>query len=156
MKKLIYKTCSHLNIAEILRLSTNHWNAVDLWARDSLSTRELLIELYNIKIQLSVLVNKHTIIVQSKCKLVSPRYNCGRSRFTNSYDRNVLHEKQHKIHSLVGMTPCSYGQNRKEQVVLIRCRIDHSRLTHSYLNGMYSMKFQLFTKTSVNKLRRCD
>jgi hypothetical protein len=88
LKKLIYKTCSHLNIAEILRLSTNHWNAVDLWARDSLSTRELLIELYNIKIQLSVLVTKHTIIVQSKCKLVSPRYNCGRSRFTNSYILN--------------------------------------------------------------------
>ena len=62
-------------------------------------------------------------------------------------DRNVLHEKQHEMHSLVGRTPCSYGQNRKEQVVLIRCRIGHSRLTHSYLNGMYSMKFQLFTKT---------
>ena len=26
-----------------------------------------------------------------------------------------------------------YGQNRKEQVVLTRCRIRHSRLTHSYL-----------------------
>jgi hypothetical protein len=71
-------------------------------------------------------------------------------------DRNVLHEKQHELHSLVGRTPCSYGQNRKEQVVLIRCRTSHSRLTHSYLNGMYSMKFQLFTKTYVNRLRRCD
>ena len=50
-------------------------------------------------------------------------------------DRNVLHEKQHEIHSLVGKTPCSYGQNRKEQVVLIRCRTSHSRLTNSYLNG---------------------
>ena len=135
-----------------------------MWARDSLPTRELLIELYNIKIQLSVLVTKQTIIVQSKCNLLSPRYNCGRSRFTKSYllyneerpEWNVLHEKQHELHSLVGRTPCSYGQNRKEQVVLIRCRTSHSRLTHSYLNGMYSMKFQLFTKTYVNRLRRCD
>ena len=30
-------------------------------------------------------------------------------------------------------TPCSYGQHRMEQVVLARCRIGHSRLTHSYL-----------------------
>jgi hypothetical protein len=37
------------------------------------------------------------------------------------------------MHALVGKTPCSYGQNRKEQVVLTRCRIGHSRLTHSYL-----------------------
>ena len=26
-----------------------------------------------------------------------------------------------------------YGQNRREQVVLTRCRIGHGRLTHSYL-----------------------
>ena len=37
------------------------------------------------------------------------------------------------MHSLVGKTPCSHCQNRKEQVVLTRCRIGHSRLTHSYL-----------------------
>ena len=37
------------------------------------------------------------------------------------------------MHSLVGKTPCSYGQNRKEQVVLTRCRVGHSSLTHSYL-----------------------
>ena len=37
------------------------------------------------------------------------------------------------MHSLVGKTPCSYGQNRKEQVILTRCRMGHSRLTHSYL-----------------------
>jgi len=63
LKKLIYKTCSHLNIAQILlKLSTNHWNAVDLWTRDSLPTPELLIELLvaNIKIQLSDLVTKQT------------------------------------------------------------------------------------------------
>ena len=34
---------------------------------------------------------------------------------------------------IVGKTPFSYGQNRKEQVVMTRCRIGHSRLTHSYL-----------------------
>jgi hypothetical protein len=32
-----------------------------------------------------------------------------------------------------GRTPCSYGQHRIEQVVLARCRIGRSRLTHSYL-----------------------
>ena len=37
------------------------------------------------------------------------------------------------MHSLVGKTPGSYDQNRKEQVVLTRCRIGHSKLTHSYL-----------------------
>ena len=38
-----------------------------------------------------------------------------------------------EIHSLVGKTTCSYSQNRKEQVVLTRCCIGHSRLTPSYL-----------------------
>ena len=38
-----------------------------------------------------------------------------------------------EIHSIVGKTPYSYGHNRKKQVVLTRCRIGHSRLTHSYL-----------------------
>ena len=37
------------------------------------------------------------------------------------------------MHYLVGKTPCSYGKNRKEQVVLTRCCIGHSRLNHSYL-----------------------
>jgi len=44
-----------------------------------------------------------------------------------------IHNKLHEIHSLVGKTPCSYGHNRKEQVVLTRCLIGHDRLTHSYL-----------------------
>ena len=34
-----------------------------------------------------------------------------------------IHNKLHDIHYLVGKTPCSYGQNRKEQVVWTRCRI---------------------------------
>ena len=42
---------------------------------------------------------------------------------------NTLHE----ILSLVGKTPCFYGQNRKEQVVLTICRIGSGRITHSYL-----------------------
>ena len=34
---------------------------------------------------------------------------------------------------IVGKTPFSYGHNRKQQVVMTRCRIGHSRLTHSFL-----------------------
>ena len=44
-----------------------------------------------------------------------------------------IYSKLNEIHSLVGKTPCSYGHNRKEQVLLTRCRIGHGRLTHSYL-----------------------
>jgi hypothetical protein len=66
-----------------------------------------------------------------------------------------IHNKLHEIHSLVGKTPCSYGKNRKEEVVLTRCGIGHSRLTHSYLlnneerpkcipcNSNYSLKHVL-------------
>jgi hypothetical protein len=50
----------------------------------------------------------------------------------DSWDQQIQN-KLHEIHSLVGKTPCSYSQNRKEQVVLTRCRIGHGRLTHSYL-----------------------
>ena len=50
----------------------------------------------------------------------------------DSWDQQI-HNKLHEIHSLVGKTPCRYGQNRKEQVVLTRCRIGHSRLFHNYL-----------------------
>jgi hypothetical protein len=59
--------------------------------------------------------------------------------------QTTIYITYNEIHSLVGKTPCSYGQNQKEQVVLTRCRIGHSRLTHSYLlnNGgttrMYSV-----------------
>ena len=53
-------------------------------------------------------------------------------RWQDCWDQQIYH-KLHEMHSLVGKTPCSYGQNRKEQVVLTRCRIGHSRLTHSYL-----------------------
>ena len=52
-------------------------------------------------------------------------------RWQDSWDQQI-YNKLHEIHSLVGKNPCSSGQNRKEQVVLTRCRIGHSRLTHSY------------------------
>jgi len=37
-----------------------------------------------------------------------------------------IHNKLQEIHALAGKTIGSYGQNRKEQVVLSRCRIGHS------------------------------
>ena len=51
-------------------------------------------------------------------------------RWKDSWDQQI-HNKLHEMHSLIGKTPCSYGQNRKEQVVLTRCRIGHSRLAHT-------------------------
>ena len=53
-------------------------------------------------------------------------------RWQNSWDQQI-HSLLHELHFIVGKTPCSYGQNPKEQVVLTRCRIGHRRLTHSYL-----------------------
>ena len=53
-------------------------------------------------------------------------------RWQDSCDQHI-YNKLHEMHSLVGKTPCSYCQNRKEQVILPRYRICHSRLTHSYL-----------------------
>ena len=70
------------------------------------------------------------------------------------------------MHSLVSKSPCSYGQNRKEQVVLTRCRICHSRLTHSYLlnneerpecipcNSNYSLKHVLIDCVDVADIRQ--
>ena len=53
-------------------------------------------------------------------------------RLQDSWDQPIYNKLQ-GIHSLVGKTPCSYGHNRKDQVVLTRCRIGNGRLTHSYL-----------------------
>jgi hypothetical protein len=63
-------------------------------------------------------------------KIVSP------ATFVNKYSWDQqIHNKLQEIHySLVGKTPCSYGQNPKEQVDLTRCRIGHSRLRHSIRN----------------------
>ena len=53
-------------------------------------------------------------------------------RWQDSRDQQI-HNLLYELHSIVGKTPCSYGQNPKEQVVLTTCRIEHRRLTHSYL-----------------------
>ena len=75
-----------------------------------------------------------------------------------------INNKLHEIHSFVGKIPCSYGQNRKEQVVLTRCRICHSRLTHSYLLNNegplkcilwnYSLKHVLVDCVDVSNIRQ--
>jgi hypothetical protein len=77
-----------------------------------------------------------------------------------------IHNKLHEIHSLVGKTPCSYGKNRKEEVVLTRCGIGHSRLTHSYLlnneerpkcipcNSNFSLKHVLIDCVDVADVRQ--
>ena len=86
-------------------------------------------------------------------------------RWQDSWDQQI-YNKLHEIHSLVGKTPCSYGKNRKEQVVLTRCRIGHSRLTHSYLlnneerpecvpcNSNYSLKHALIDCVDVVDVRQ--
>ena len=67
---------------------------------------------------------------------------------------------------IVDKTPFSYGQNRKEQVVLTRCRICHNRLTHSYLlnneerpecipcNSNFSLKYVLIDCVDVADVRQ--
>ena len=86
-------------------------------------------------------------------------------RLQDIWDQQI-HNKLHKIHSLVGKTPCSYGQNRKEQVILTRCRIDHGRLTHNYLlnneerpecipcNSNYSLRHVLIDCIDVVDVRQ--
>jgi hypothetical protein len=43
-----------------------------------------------------------------------------------------IHNKLHEIHSLLGKTPCVYGQHLQERMLLTRCRIVHIIFTHSY------------------------
>ena len=86
-------------------------------------------------------------------------------RWQDSWDQQI-HSTLHEMHSLVGKTPCSYGQNRNEQVVLTRCRIGHSRLTHSYLlnneerpecipcNSNFSLKHVLIDCMDVADVRQ--
>jgi kelch-like protein 2/3 len=87
-------------------------------------------------------------------------------RWEDSWDQQI-HNKLQEIHySLVGKTPCSYGQNPKEQVDLTRCRIGHSRLTHSYLlnneerpecipcNSIYSLNHVLLDCVDVADIRQ--
>jgi kelch-like protein 2/3 len=86
-------------------------------------------------------------------------------RWQDSWDKQT-HNELNEIHSLIGKTPYSYGQNRKEQVVFTRCRIGHSRLTHSYLlnneerpecipcNSIYSLKHVLLDCVDVADVRQ--
>jgi hypothetical protein len=86
-------------------------------------------------------------------------------RWQNSWDQQI-YSKLYEIHSLVGKTPCSYGQNRKEQVAVTKCRLGHSRLTHSYLlnseerpecipcNSNYSIKHVLIDCINVADVRQ--
>ena len=53
-------------------------------------------------------------------------------RWKDSWDQQI-DNKLHEIHSIIGNAACFSSQHWKEQVVLNRCRIGHSRLTHSYL-----------------------
>jgi hypothetical protein len=53
-------------------------------------------------------------------------------RWQDSWDHQ-MHNLLHGLHSIVGKTPCSYGKNPKEQVVLTICRRRNRRLTHSYI-----------------------
>jgi hypothetical protein len=85
-------------------------------------------------------------------------------RWQCSWDQQI-YNKLHEIHSLVGKTPLSYGQNRKEQVVFTIYRICHNRLTHSYLvnneerpecipcNSNYSLKHVLLECVEVSDVR---
>ena len=86
-------------------------------------------------------------------------------RWQDSWDQQI-HNLLHELHSIVGKTPCSYGQNPKEQVVLTICRIGHKRLTHSYLlnneerqggfpcNSNYSLKHVLIECVDVSDVRQ--
>jgi hypothetical protein len=83
----------------------------------------------------------------------------------DSWDQQI-HNKLHEIHSIVANTPWSYGHNRKDQVVLTRCRIEYGRLTHSYLlhneeglecipcNSNYSIKHVLIDCVDVADVRQ--
>jgi hypothetical protein len=52
-------------------------------------------------------------------------------RWQDNWNQQI-YTKLHEIHSLVGKTPCSYGQIRKEQVVLTRCLKCHSKTCFVY------------------------
>ena len=83
----------------------------------------------------------------------------------DSWDQQI-HNLLHELHSIVGKTPCSYGQNSKEQVVFTICRIEHRRLTHSYIlnneerqegfpcNSNYSLKHVLIEWVDVSDVRQ--
>ena len=44
-----------------------------------------------------------------------------------------IHNKLHVIQPSIAKNFYTFGKSRKDQVVLTRCRIGHSRTTHSYI-----------------------
>lgn len=54
------------------------------------------------------------------------------SKWQTSWN-NTLHNKLYSIKPSLGDSPLAYRAVRREEVVLARCRIGHTRLTHSYL-----------------------
>ena len=76
----------------------------------------------------------------AKDELDNPKYNCPipyayfkhfimkyiLKRWQDSWNQQI-HNRLHEIHSLVSKATCSYGQNRKQHVIMNRCRIGYSR-----------------------------
>ena len=82
-------------------------------------------------------------------------------RWQDSWNQQI-YNKLHEIQSIVGKIPCSYGHNRKEQIVLTRCRIGHGRLTHNNkersecipYNSKYLLKHVLIDCVDVANVRQ--
>ena len=95
-----------------------------------------------------------------------------RTSLDRGWTRGILKSNQfmplylYQLWIPLNKTPCSYGKNRKEQVVLTRCRIGHSRLTQSYLlnieerpmcipwNSNYSLRHVLIDCMDVVDVRQ--
>ena len=69
----------------------------------------------------------------SNCSIPHAGFNSFMMKYISKRWTQQIDKQLHEIHSLVGKTPCFYRQNWKEQIVLTRCRIGHSRLTNIYL-----------------------
>ena len=54
------------------------------------------------------------------------------SKWQTSWN-NTVHDKLFSIKPSLGESPFAYRSVRREEVILARCRIGHTRLTHSYL-----------------------
>ena len=54
-----------------------------------------------------------------------------KAKWQHKWDENI--NKLHEIKPSVGKPPQIYTGNRRDQVVLSRCRIGHSWLTHAFL-----------------------
>ena len=56
-----------------------------------------------------------------------------KSQGSGGLDQTVYYSWQIYSYLFVGKICCSYGQNRKEHIVLTRCCTGHGRFTHRYL-----------------------